>query len=360
MIAIAQPTIGERERRAVQDVLETGTLASGEQVRQFETEFAAYCGTSHGIATSNGTTALHTALHALGIGPGDRVVTTPFSFVATANAVRLVGAEPVFADVDPETFNLDPDSVERVLRTGGADAILVVHLYGLAADVGRLRALADEYDCPLIEDAAQAHGATFEGQRVGSFGDAACFSFYPTKNMTTGEGGMVLTDDPEVAERARRFIDHGRTEGYDHASVGHNFRMTDLAAAIGHVQLQRLPEFTAARRANAARLTEALADAPVEVPTEPAGRSHVYHQYTVRTPDREALRAHLEAQGVTARVYYPTVIPDQPAYDGYEADVPVARRLADEVLSLPVHPGVTEADVETIAAALRSFSAIPS
>ncbi|WP_255198822.1 DegT/DnrJ/EryC1/StrS family aminotransferase [Halorarius litoreus] len=360
MIPIADPDVGDAEIQAVREAMESGSLACGERVKQFQSEFAAYCGADYGVATTNGTTALHAALHALGIGPGDRVVTTPFSFVATANAVRLVGAEPVFADIDPETYNLDPDAVEAIVREGDVDAILAVHLFGLPADMGRLAEIADEYDLWLIEDAAQAHAAEFEGRKVGSFGDAACFSFYPTKNMTTGEGGMVLTPHEDVADRVQRFIDHGRTQGYEHGSVGHNFRLTDMAAAIGRVQLERLPEFTRARRANAARLTEALADAPVVTPIEPAGYTHVYHQYTVRCADRDALQAHLADHGVTAGVYYPLTIPDQPAYAGYDADVPEARRAAEEVLSLPVHPHVSAEDIETITAALRSFYAIPS
>jgi dTDP-4-amino-4,6-dideoxygalactose transaminase len=353
MIHIANPVLGSEERERVVDVLDSGMLAEGEVVHEFESEFADYCGADVGLATANGTTALHAALEGLDVGSGDRVLTTPFSFIATANTIRLAGADVGFVDIDPETYNIDPDALEARLRDGeDVDAVVAVHLYGLPADVERLAELAEEYDFHLVEDAAQAHGATYDGQPVGSFGDVACFSFYPTKNMTTGEGGMVLTDDEEVAERTRSFIDHGRTEGYEHASVGHNFRMTNVAAAIGRAQFERLPEFTAARRRNAAGLTERLADVPdVTTPVEPEGYEHVYHQYTVRVPNRDELRDHLSNAGVGTGVYYPIPIHHQPAYDDVSGSYPVAEACAEEVLSLPVHPQVDEEDLDRIAEA---------
>lgn len=352
-VPIADPVVDDRELDRIRDVVERGQLADGPVVREFEDAFAAHCGADRGVAVANGTAALVVALRALGIGPGDAVVTTPFSYIATANAVRLCGAEPVFADVDPETYNLDPAAVrERVESTENAAAILAVHLYGLPAAMGALAAVAEDHDLALVEDAAQAHGARHEGQPVGSLGDAACFSFYPTKNMTTGEGGMVLTDDAEVAERARRFVNHGRGEDGTHLEVGHNLRMTSIAGAMGLVQLDRLPAFVEARRANAALLSDHLADASVETPVEPDGRRHAYHQYTVRTDDRDGLRRALDAAGVDAGVYYPTPIHEEPAYDGYDYDLPVAERAADEVLSLPVHPGLSEVDVRRVARAV--------
>ena len=358
-IAIADPDVGDREFERVREVLASGRLADGPVVREFEREFAEYCGADRGVATANGTAALQTALRAVGIGEGDAVVTTPLSFVASANAVRLCGARPVFADVDPETYTLDPDAVEAAVEANDdVAAILPVHLYGLPAEMGRLTEVAAAHDLALIEDAAQAHGATCDGRRVGTFGDAGCFSFYPTKNMTTGEGGMVVADDPAVADRAARFVNHGRADaadrGYDHVSVGHNLRMTSLAAAIGVEQLRKLPAYNVRRRGHAARLSAALSDVPeIGLPAEPTGRRHVYHQYTVRCPDRDALRATLDERGVDTAVYYPTLIPDQPAYVGYDASVPTARRLAGEVVSLPVHPGLSEADVDRVAAAVR-------
>ncbi|WP_123533268.1 DegT/DnrJ/EryC1/StrS family aminotransferase [Halosimplex salinum] len=356
-VPIAAPAIGERERERVDNVLDSGMLADGEEVRAFEREFATTCHVDHGVATSNGTTALHTALRACGIGEGDTVLTTPFSFVATANAVRFCGAEPVFADIDPETYNLDPASVREAIeiRGGDVDAILPVHLYGLPAEMDALCALAEEYDAALIEDAAQAHGARYDGEPVGSFGDAATFSFYPTKNMTTAEGGMVVTDDAEIADRAARFVNHGRNDRYEHVELGHNFRMTNVAAAIGRVQLKRLSRFVRARRDNAAALTEVIEDTPLDPPTVPDGLDHAFHQYTVRAPDRDRLADHLEEKGVGTGIYYPTPIHEQPAYDGVDERFPVAERAATEVLSLPVHPGLTEADRDAVVDAVAMY-----
>ncbi|GAB7095377.1 DegT/DnrJ/EryC1/StrS family aminotransferase [Halolamina litorea] len=356
MIPIADPDIGDDEIEAVRDVMESGQLADGPAVREFEEAFAEFCDTEHAVATTNGTTALHAVFEALGVGDGDAVITTPFSFVASANAIRLAGGEPVFADVDPETLTIDPAAVASVLaERDDVVAVLPVHLYGFPAEMDRLRALTDAHDVALVEDAAQAHGARYKGEPVGSLGDAACFSFYPTKNATSAEGGMVTTDDADLADRIRRYIDHGRTSGYDHATVGHNFRMTSVCAAIGREQLRRLPFFNLARRGNAAYLTDRLADSAVETPPERPGVDASYHQYTVRTDEREALMAHLEDHGVGSKVYYPTPIHEQPAYDDVEADLPVAERAADRVLSLPVHPGLSVEDLRTVARAVETF-----
>ncbi|WP_049899981.1 DegT/DnrJ/EryC1/StrS family aminotransferase [Halococcus agarilyticus] len=368
MIPIADPQLGERAKARVGEVIDSGHLADGPEVRAFEQEFAEFCGASHGVATTNGTTALHTAIEALGLGEGDTVVTTPFSMIASANTVRLAGAEPVFADIDPESFNLDPHAVEAIVRERDVDALIPVHLYGLPAAMDHLCEIADEHDLLLIEDAAQAHGAAIDGERVGTFGDAACFSFYPTKNMTTGEGGMVLTDDERVAARAARFVNHGRPAArlgddaggtYDHVSLGQNYRMTSVLAAIGRVQLDRLPEYNEARRANAARLTGEFAGIDgIETPIEPDGRRHVYHQYTIRSDDRDALRAHLDDEGIGTGIYYPTPIHEQPVYDGVECDVPVTERAAGAVLSLPVHPNLSASDLESIMTAVGEFEEV--
>ena len=357
MISIADPEMGDREIERVVETLESGMLADGPEVREFEDEFAAFCGADRGVATSNGTTALHAAFEALDVGDGDTVITSPYSFVASANSIRLAGAEPVFADVDPDTFNLDPTAVEEVIRReNDVAAILTVHLYGLPSEMDRLRELADEHDLALVEDAAQAHGAEYRGERVGSLGDAACFSFYPTKNMTTGEGGMITTTREDVAERAESFVNHGRPPegGYEHVRTGHNFRMTSMAAAIGRVQLDRLPDYNAARRDNAEYLTEALAD-DVVTPVEPDDHRHVYHQYTIRTDDRDGLADHLEAEGVGTGVYYPTPVHELAAYEGVDHAAPVAERTAEQALSLPVHPNVSEADRRTIVSAITEY-----
>ena len=358
-IPIADPDIGPEEHRRVQEVLEGGRLADGPTVRSFEAAFADFCGASHGVATSNGTTALETGIRALGLGEGDTVVTSPFSFIASANAIQLAGASVAFADIGPETYNLDPEAVEAVAADRGIDAILAVHLYGLPAPMDRLREIADEYDCLLIEDAAQAHGAAIAGRRTGSIGDAACFSFYPTKNMTTGEGGMVLTDDEAVAERAARFVNHGRTDSYEHATVGHNYRLTSISGALGLAQLEKLPDYTAARREHAEALTEALDSAEsITTPTEPEGFTHVYHQYTVRTDDREMFRSYLDAADVGTAVYYPTPIHHQPPYEDYEVTAPEAERAAQQVVSLPVHPGLSTADIDRLTTVLRAYGRI--
>ncbi|APW99285.1 aminotransferase DegT [Halobiforma lacisalsi AJ5] len=355
-VSIADPDVSPAAVERVASLLEDGTLADGPEVRAFEEEFAAYCGTEDAVATSNGTTALHAALEALGVEGGDAVVTSPFSFVASANAIRLAGGKPVFADIDPETYTLDPEAVEQVVRDrSDVVGILPVHLYGLPADVPALVDVADDHDLFVLEDACQAHGAEIDGERAGELGDAACFSFYPTKNMTTGEGGAVATDREDVAERVTRYVNHGRAEsgtgGYDHVELGHNYRLTSPAAAIGRHQLERLPEFTEARRENAAYYDEEFADLPVETPTVPAGYRHVYHQYTIRTDDRDALAETLEDRGVDTAVYYGTPIHRQPAYETVStaaARFPEAERAADEVLSLPVHPGVSESDRRTV------------
>ncbi|KAB1189954.1 aminotransferase class V-fold PLP-dependent enzyme [Haloferax sp. MBLA0076] len=357
-ISIAAPQLGAEERDRIETVLDSGIIADGPEVRGFEREFAGYCGADHGVATSNGTTALHAALHALGIGPGDRVLTTPFTFIATANAVTFTGADVGFVDIDPETYNIDPDALEARLRSGEqVDAVIAVHLYGLPADMTRLTELAETYDFLLVEDAAQAHGAEVNGQRVGSFGDAACFSFYPTKNMTTSEGGMITTNHADVAERAARFVDHGRVSGYEHGEVGHNFRMTSIAAAIGRAQLEKLPDFTTARQRNAAALTEYLEDAPVTTPVTPPGRTHVFHQYTVQCDDvgRDALKSYLDANNIGTGVYYPKPVHEQAPYKHLSVSAPVAESVAKRVLSLPVHPGLSAEDVERVGKTVTNY-----
>ncbi|MFC6718259.1 DegT/DnrJ/EryC1/StrS family aminotransferase [Natrialbaceae archaeon GCM10025810] len=362
-ISIANPVLGGEELDRVHSVLESGHLADGPEVRAFESEFADYCGTEYGVATSNGTTALHAALEALGLEEGDAVVTSPFSFVASANAIRLAGGTPVFADIDPETYTLDPYDVERVVRErDDVVGIVPVHLYGLVAEMSHLLEIATEHDLFVLEDACQAHGAEIQRRQAGSFGDAACFSFYPTKNATSGEGGMITTDREDVAERAASFVNHGRDvfgDGatYEHLELGHNFRMTSLAAAIGRVQLERLSEFNRARRENAARYDEAFASLPLETPTEPGGHRHVYHQYTVRTDDRDALAESLDDRGVDTAIYYDTPIHRQPAYETVATaatELPHAERAAETVLSLPVHPNLDENDRRAVIEAVET------
>jgi dTDP-4-amino-4,6-dideoxygalactose transaminase len=357
MINIAKPLIGEEEKQAVMEVLDSGILAQGPRTKAFEEAFAVMCGTRHAIATSSGTTALHTALLAHNIGPGDEVITTPFTFIASANSILFTGAQPVFVDIDPRTFNLDVEKVEAAI-TLRTKAILPVHLFGLPADMPALMLIAAKHNLIIVEDACQSHGAAIDGKRAGSFGTGT-FSLYPTKNMTSAEGGMITTDDDTVAEKARVIRQHGMRRRYYHDEIGFNFRMTDVHAAIGLAQLKKLPKFNAARQANAQYLSANLKG--VSVPYVPKGYEHVYHQYTLRVPDgkRDALRTYLQENGIGSEVYYPVPVHQQAVYKdlGYYVSMPVTEQAALEVLSLPVHPALSQADLETIVQAVNQFMA---
>jgi perosamine synthetase len=360
-IPIAKPLITADDKRRVMEVLDSGRLVAGAKVKEFEHAFAEYLGGGSAVATSSGTTALQVTLEALGIGAGDAVVTTPFTFVATSNAILHAGARPVFVDVHPQTYNLDPDAVEETLKREKARAILCVHLYGLATDLGALSEIARRYKAFLIEDCAQAHGALYDRRKAGTFGDAAIFSFYPSKNITTGEGGMIITNNAQVEQRARLLVNVGQDGGgeYVYEVIGYNYRMTDLSAALGLGQLERLDEYNARRRANAARLTEGLGKSRwLMTPAEPARSFHVYNQYTIRVPQyRDHLMKYLNDQGIGTRVYYPNLVPNSPAYRrlGFGGRFPVAEAHAREVLSLPVHPALTDGDVERIIEAVVQF-----
>jgi perosamine synthetase len=351
VIHIAQPQVGQEEKEAVCAVLESGMLAQGPRVAEFEERFAAYCGVQYAVATSSGTTALHVALLAHGLGPGDEVITTPFTFIASANSIRYVGAEPVFADIDPVTFNIDPKSVESAI-TERTRAIMPVHLFGLPCDMDALMDVAGRYHLTMIEDACQAHGATYNGKRVGSFG-TGCFSFYPTKNITSAEGGMITTNDADVAARARVIRQHGMRRRYYHDEMGYNFRMTDVHAAIGLAQLPKLDRFNEARIANAAYFGAHLEN--VVTPVTPRGCRHVFHQYTVRVLDgrRDAAVSKLRDQGIGCGVYYPVPVHKQRVYAGTESTYPEAERACEEVLSLPVHPGLAQSDLQKIVEAVN-------
>jgi perosamine synthetase len=360
-IPIARPLITDEEKRRVLEVLESGHLVSGQQVREFEQAFSAYIGTAHGIGTSSGTAALVVALAAADIPPQATVITSPLSFVATANAILHQGARPVFVDIDPRTYNLDPQAVaEALARTPDARALLPVHLYGLPCQMDALTRLARGHNLIVIEDAAQAHGAAFQGRRVGTFGAAGIFSFYPSKNLTTGEGGMIVTNDASLAERARILVNCGQTSQYVYEALGYNYRMTEIAGAIGATQLRHLEARNARRRRNADRLTEGLAGLDwLTLPFVPPDCVHVYHQYTIRVPGaRDRLREHLEGQGIGTRVYYPQPIHKSPLYLrlGYGgARCPEAERASQEVVSIPVHPALSEAEIDRIIQAIRRF-----
>jgi dTDP-4-amino-4,6-dideoxygalactose transaminase len=382
MIRIAEPRIGDRERDAVLAVLASGRLTAGPVTEQLEEAFARdVSGTDEAVAVSSGTAALHLALLAHGIGPGDEVITTAFSFQATANMVLATGARPVFVDV-LEDGNIDPSRVEAAI-TPRTRALLPVHLYGRLCDMPTLCEIAARHRLALIEDAAQAHGAAMSATQgspsaaaaslprfAGSFG-TGCFSLYATKNLTAGEGGVITTDDPDLARRLRRLRSHGEDDRYDSVEVGFNYRMTEVGAALALAQIDALQAGNDQRRANAAFLSSNLRGVDVP-PAPPDPSSHVWHQYTVRVPDvgspglqsgmssRDALRDNLRDHGIEAMVYYPSTLPGQTLYRGlgYDDDAfPVARRLSQEVLSLPVHPALSSSDLQTIVDSVNQWTA---
>jgi perosamine synthetase len=348
MIPLSKPILGEEEVAAVAAVLRSGNLAQGELVARLEDRFAASIGVRHAVAVSSGTAALHIALLAHGIGPGDEVITSPFTFIATANAVLYTGGRPVFVDIADDSFNIRPDLIEAAIcpRT---KAILAVHLYGRPADMPTICAIAERHGLAVIEDAAQAHAAAIGERKVGSFG-TGCFSFYATKNLTTAEGGLVTTNDTNLDEKLRMLRSHGQRERYLHELLGYNYRLTDLQAAVGLVQLDRLEELTCKRIANARYLTAQLPQA--YAPGSKPGERHVYHQYTVRFPvGRDGAARALQAAGVGTGIHYPLPVHWQPLYRdlGYRDYLPAAERASREVLSVPVHPGLTASELETIA-----------
>jgi perosamine synthetase len=345
-IPIAQPHIGDAEVEAVVRVLRSGQLTQGSEVAAFEEEFAELVDGRHCIAVNSGTSALFLSLLALRIGPGDEVIVPSFTFGATVHAVALTGATPIFADIDPATFCLDPRSVAAAI-TGRTAAIMPVHLFGHPAAMDQLGLVAQHHALCVIEDAAQAVAAGLHGRPVGALGTVGCFSFYPTKNMHSIEGGMITTDDPNLAGRLRLLRNQGMSERYRYEIVGLNARMTDVAAAVGRVQLRSLPRWLAARRRNAAQLDAGLRG--VGVPTIAAGAEHAYHQYTIRVPgDRDTLAQRAARHGVTTAAYYPTPVHRTPAYHRHELPLPQTDRAAAEVLSLPVHPALTAHDLTRI------------
>ena len=361
-IPIAKPIISEEEIRAVEEVLRSGMLAQGEAVRRFENDFSEYIGVDNAIAVSNGTTALALALKALGIKQGDEVITTPFTFIATANSILFQGAKPVFADIDEKTFNINPDDVLKKI-TSKTRAILGVHLFGHPFDVEAIQEICECYNLFLIEDCAQAHGAEYNGKKVGSFG-IGCFSFYPTKNMTTGEGGMITTNSNEIAEVCRLLRNHGESRKYLHTILGYNYRMTDIQAAIGIIQLRRLDEFNEKRIKNAEYLNKHLKMKGLNTPYKKNETKHVYHQYVVKIEEdfpvsRDAFMEYLRGRGVGCAIHYPLPIYKQPLYQqlGYRDDCPIASELANKVLSLPVHPALTEEDLRYIVEVVNNLEA---
>jgi dTDP-4-amino-4,6-dideoxygalactose transaminase len=356
VIPIARPQMGPEERDRVWEAMASGSLAQGPRVRELEEAFAAFVGAAHAVATSSGTTALHLALLGYGLGPGDEVVTVPFTFIASANSILYTGARPAFVDIAEDDFTMDVARVEGAI-TPRTKAILPVSLYGQPARMDELTAIAERHGIAVVEDAAQAHGAAIGTRKSGTWG-AGTFSFYPTKNMTTGEGGMITTDDAGLAERVRLLREHGMRVRYHHEIVGYNFRMTDIAAAIGLAQLPKLPSANDRRRAIAARYDAELRG--VITPRVRPDVTHVYHQYTIRVRERDAFAERLGERGVGSAIYYPVPVHRQKPFValGYgDESYPVTDRLTDEVLSIPVHPSLTEDEVATVIGAVNETAA---
>jgi dTDP-4-amino-4,6-dideoxygalactose transaminase len=350
---------------AVRSVLESGQFVLGPNVRALEAELAACLGVTRAIALASGTDALHLALRALEIGAGDLVLTSPFTFVATATAICYTGARPVFADIHPGSFALHPDRAAEYLTgkgpgvkpEGRVKALLPIHLYGLPADMDPLLRIAREHRLRVVEDAAQAIGAEYRGRRVGGLGDVGCFSFYPTKNLGAfGDGGLATTQDPALGEHILRLRVYGGRDRYVHEELGFNSRLDEIQAAILRVKLRSLPEWNARRRAIAARYREGLAGLPMGLPAESPDSLHVYHQFTIRVPDRDTVQRRLHELGVRTAIYYPIPLHLQPMYRhlGYRAgDFPEAERAAREVLSLPIYPELTDAQVDEVVEACK-------
>lgn len=365
MINISKPQIGKEEILAVKEVLESGIIAQGMKTAEFENLFAKYCGTKYAVAFCNGTAAIHAGLHSLGIQPGDEVITTPFTFVATANPILMLGAKVVFCDITEKDFCIDPFKIE-VLITKKTKAIIPVDLYGQLYNFKALANIAQKKRLMVLEDACQAVGAVYMGKKAGSLGNAGAFSFYATKNMTTGEGGMLVTDDINVAESSKIFRHHGQNQksSYEYLNLGYNYRITDIQSAIGLVQLRKIDVLNEKRIKNASILSEGLKSIHgLILPSAAKGNRHVYHQYTIRVlPDfkysRDNLLDYLKKQGINAGVYYPKPLHLHKHFSalGYkEGDFPIAELLARQVLSLPVHPGLTNRDLLYIVKAFKNL-----
>ncbi|GAB3126819.1 DegT/DnrJ/EryC1/StrS family aminotransferase [Glaciibacter psychrotolerans] len=362
MIPITTVKFGHEEEQLVLEVLRSGSIAQGPKVAQLEKRFAELFNVPHAIAVNNGTTALVAALQVLDLKPGDEVITSPFTFVATLNAILEAGATATFADIRDDDFNIDPQSVaERI--TDRTKVLLPVHLYGQMADMTPLAGLAATHDLRILEDAAQSHGATYDGRHAGSYG-LGTFSLYATKNITTGEGGLITTDDAVLADRLRVLRNQGMRARYVYEMAGNNYRLTDLQAAIGIPQLERYESIVTARRRNADRLIEGLSDVPgIVVPRELEGRGHVWHQFTIRVTEeagisRDTLVEELTARGIGSGIYYPKLVFDYDAYRTHPrvaiSDVPVAARIVTEVVSLPVHTALSDSDLTEIISAVRT------
>ncbi|MET0779575.1 MAG: DegT/DnrJ/EryC1/StrS family aminotransferase [Candidatus Saccharimonadales bacterium] len=364
MVHTAAPIIEQEEVDAVNKVLESGQLAQGPKVAELEAAFADYCGTKYAAAVNSGTAALHAALYAAGVGPGDEVITVPYTFMATFNSILMAGAKPVLVDIEPVAFNIDVTKIEQAI-TSKTKVIMPVHLYGQPCDSDELKTIADKHGIKIIEDACQAVGAEYKGRLAGNLGDLGCFSLYATKNIMCGEGGVITTNDESYLTAIKQFRQHGMSAQYDYVDIGYNYRLTDLQAAIAVEQLKKIGRFTAARQKNAAALNEGLKDIKgIILPVTAANRTHVYHQYTIRITDeckvdRQTLIDKLKERGVFAGMYYPKGLHEFAHVQkyGYKVgDFPVTEQTTKEVLSLPVHPRVTADDIKLIIQVIKEVA----
>jgi dTDP-4-amino-4,6-dideoxygalactose transaminase len=343
---------------AIQRVLDNTNFILGSEVAQFEQALAGYVGAAQAVGVASGTAAIYLALLACGVGPGDEVITTAHTFIATAEPISHLGARPVFVDIDPRTYNLDPNRVEDAI-TPRTRALLPVHLYGQPADMDSLLDIAHRHSLKLIEDAAQAHGAAYHGRRCGSIGHLACFSFYPGKNLGAyGDGGAVTGSDPDLLACVRKLRDHGRTTKYEHEEIGYGERLDALQAAVLGVKLKHLEAWNEARRRHASRYNELLADTDLATPWEAPDVRHVYHLYVVRTPQRDALLSYLKDHGVAGGIHYPVPLHRQPAYLklGYgQVSLPETEKAAAEVMSLPMYPELAEEQIGHVVKQIKEF-----
>jgi len=341
---------------AMISVADSTRYALGPAVAEFEQQFAAFTGTDHCVAVNSGTSALHLALITAGVGPGDEVITVPMTFIATSWAISYVGATPVFVDVDPVTYTMDPEEVEALI-TPQTKAILPVHLYGQMADMAPLLDVGNRHGIPVIEDAAQAHGAAYRGSSAGTWGQAGCFSFYPGKNLgAAGEGGAIVTNDAAIADRLRSLRDHAQTVRYNHSEIGFNYRMDAIQGAVLGVKLRRLDSWIDARRERASSYGELLSGLPLQLPTEAVDRKHAWHLYVVLHPERERIQAELDTMGIDTGMHYPIPVHLQGAYAhlGHtRGDFPVSERIAAQCLSLPMYPELTGPQQDAVASALE-------
>lgn len=350
--------IRDEVMRAIEETLNGMQLNIGPNCQLLEKEFAAYCGTEHAVGVGSGTEALQFALLAAGVKGGDEVITSPHTFFATAEAIACIGAVPVFADIDPETYTLDPRGIEKKITSKTA-AIIPVHMYGQCADMTPINDIARAHGVAVIEDACQAHGALYQGKKSGGLGTAGCFSFYFTKNLGAyGEGGIVTTDDAEIAEKVRLYRNHGHTSKYEHAVIGYNGRLDEMQAAILRIRLRRLDEYNRKRRELAAEYSRRLRDLPVALPAEAKDRQHVFHLYVVRCAQRDRLMAHLTDKGIGTGIHYrnPVHLQKAMAYRGYtKGSIPHAEQACEEILSLPMYPELSPEDLAYIAEAVSEF-----